>query len=160
MEPLSAIASVAGIAAAAGKVVKILGPYLTAARDAPKIAAQLSSEALATQTILKAVEELAGSLSAENMRYASLIRLDQLIAVLTDGVLIFSELQAVLQTLPPIESLGPGGRIRSSMRWVRKEGSLTAIFARLQAFKVSINCILSILQRYVLRRVHFVKVYK
>ncbi|EWZ27919.1 hypothetical protein FOZG_18361 [Fusarium oxysporum Fo47] len=146
MDPLSAIASVAGIATAAGEVVKILGPYITAAKDAPKIAAQLSSEALATQTILSALGQLANSCSTENANYASLIRADQLIAVLTDGVTIFSELEAMLQTLPPPEPMSPGGRLWSPMQWVRKKGSLAALFTRLQAFKLSINCILNILQ--------------
>ncbi|KAH7176269.1 ras family-domain-containing protein [Dactylonectria macrodidyma] len=146
MDPLSAIASVAGIATAAGEVAKILGLYITAAKDAPKIAAQLSSEVLATQTILSALEQLASNISTRNVKYASLIQVDQLIAVLTDGVLIFSELEAVLQTLPPPEPISPRGRLWLSMQWVRKNSSLTAIFTRLQAFKLSINCILSILQ--------------
>lgn len=38
MDPLSAIASVAGIATAVGEAVKILGSCITAAKDAPKIA--------------------------------------------------------------------------------------------------------------------------
>ncbi|KAM5358563.1 hypothetical protein ACJZ2D_015177 [Fusarium nematophilum] len=146
MDPLSAIASVAGIATAAGEVAKILGPYITASSDAPKIAAQISSEALATQTILSALEQLASNFSAGNAKYASLIEVDQLVAVLTDGVLIFSDLEAVLQTLPPAEPMSPGGRLWSPMQWVRKKGSLTALFTRLQAFKLSVNCILSILQ--------------
>ncbi|KAH8650456.1 CDC24 calponin-domain-containing protein [Ilyonectria robusta] len=146
MDPLSAIASVAGIATAAGEVAKILGPYITAAKDAPKIAAQLSSEVLATQTILSALEQLASNISTRNVKYASLIQVDQLIAVLTDGVLIFSELVAVLQTLPPPEPISPGGRLWSPIQWVRKKSSLTAIFTRLQAFKLSINSILNILQ--------------
>lgn len=148
MDPLSAIASVAGIATAAGEVAKILGPYITAAKDAPKIAAQLSSEVLATQTILSALEQLASNISTRNVKYAFLIQVDQLIAVLTDGVLIFSELVAVLQTLPLPEPISPGGRLWSPIQWVRKKSSLTAIFTRLQAFKLSINSILNILQRY------------
>ncbi|KAH7229803.1 hypothetical protein BKA60DRAFT_552530 [Fusarium oxysporum] len=80
MDPLSAIASVAGIATAIGEAVKILGPYITAAKDAPK------TETLATQIILSALEQLADSCSTENANYASLIQADQLIAVLTDEV--------------------------------------------------------------------------
>ncbi|KAH7116422.1 hypothetical protein EDB81DRAFT_862150 [Dactylonectria macrodidyma] len=148
MDPLSAIASIAGIATAAGEAAKILGPYITAAKDAPKIAAQLSSEVLATQTILSALEQLVSNISTRNVKYASLIQVDQLIAILTNGVLIFSELQAVLQTLPPPEPISPGWRLLAPMQWVRKKSSLTAIFTRLQAFKLSINCILSILQRF------------
>ncbi|KAF4439265.1 Ras family, other [Fusarium austroafricanum] len=104
MDPLGAIASVAGIAAAAGEVVKILGPYITAAKDAPKIAAQLSSEALATQIILSALDQLTDSCSTENANYASLIRADQLMAVLTDGR---SQRRSTIQFTSGIDSLEP-----------------------------------------------------
>lgn len=147
MDPLSAIASVAGIAAAAGEIIKILGPYVTAGKDAPKLAAQLSAEALATQAILSGLERLANEISTSNVTYASLIQVDQLIAVLTDGVLIFSDLETLLGTLPPPEPTSPGFRLWAPMQWVRKKGSLAAIYTRLQSFKLSISCILSILQR-------------
>ncbi|KAH7117358.1 CDC24 calponin-domain-containing protein [Dactylonectria macrodidyma] len=146
MDPLSVLASVAGIATAAGEVVKILGPYTTAAKDAPKIAAQLSSEALATQTIVSGLEKLTENFSTANVKYASLIQVDQLTAVLLDGVKIFSDLVAVLQTLPPLEPANPGWRLWSAMQWTRKKSSLTAIYNRLGPFKLSITCILSILQ--------------
>lgn len=89
MDPLSVIASVAGIATAAGEVIKILGPYTTAREDAPKIAAEVSSETLATQTIITGLEQLISNFSTSNVRYASLIQVDQLTAVLFDGVKIF-----------------------------------------------------------------------
>ncbi|CVK98811.1 uncharacterized protein FMAN_08425 [Fusarium mangiferae] len=146
MDPLSVIASVAGIATAAGEVVKILRPYTTAAKDAPVIAAEVSSEALATQTIIIGLEQLISNFSAANVRYASLIQVDQLTAVLFDGVKIFSELLAVLQTLPPLELSSPGGSLWTPIQWVRKKSSLTAMLHKLQAFKSSIVCILSILQ--------------
>ncbi|RBA17581.1 hypothetical protein FPRO05_11296 [Fusarium proliferatum] len=146
MDPLSVIASVAGIATAAGEVIKILRPYTTAAKDAPVIAAEVSSEALATQTIIIGLEQLISNFSAANVRYASLIQVDQLTAVLFDGVKIFSELLAVLQTLPPLEPSSPGGSLWTPIQWVRKKSSLTTMLHKLRAFKSSIVCILSILQ--------------
>ncbi|KAF5703315.1 hypothetical protein FMUND_13014 [Fusarium mundagurra] len=146
MDPLSVIASVAGIATAAGEVIKILGQYTNAAKDAPKIAAEVSSEALATQTVITGLEQLINNFSAANVRYASLIQVDQLTAVLFDGVKIFSELLAVLQTLPPLEPSSPGGSLWTPIQWIRKKSSLTAMLQRLQTFKSSIVCILSILQ--------------
>ncbi|KAM5350443.1 hypothetical protein ACJ41O_006948 [Fusarium nematophilum] len=130
MDPLSAIASVAGIATAAGEVAKILGPYITASSDAPKIAAQISSEALATQTILSALEQLASNFSAGNAKYASLIEVDQLVAVLTDGVLIFSDLEAVLQTLPPAEPMSPEGNDNLANRMMGMETAIDAMSQR------------------------------
>lgn len=160
MDPLSVIASVAGIATAAGEVIKILGPYTTAREDAPKIAAEVSSEALATRTIITGLQQLVSNLSTSNVRYASFIQVDQLTAVLFDGVKIFSELLAALQTLPPLEPSSPGGSLWTPIQWVRKKSSLAAILHRLQAFKSSIVCILSILQRYVAHHSCFIEVYR
>ncbi|QGI65352.1 hypothetical protein CEK27_009323 [Fusarium fujikuroi] len=159
MDPLSVIASVAGIATAAGEVIKILGPYITAREDAPKIAAEVSSETLATQTIITGLEQLISNFSTSNVRYASLIQVDQLTAVLFDGVKIFSELLAVLQTLPPLEPSSPGGSLWTPIQWVRKKSSLTTMLHKLRAFKSSIVCILSILQRCVAYYSNFVEIY-
>ena len=147
MDPLSVIASVAGIITTAGEAVKILSPSVTATNDAPQIAGQLLSEIVATQAILSGLQQLAGNFSQANSQYASLIRVDQLITVLTDGVLIFSELYAILGSLPPVESSTLMSRLWTSMQWVWKQGYLTATYGKLQSFKLSINCILSILQR-------------
>ncbi|KAK0701296.1 ras family-domain-containing protein [Lasiosphaeris hirsuta] len=149
MDPLSVIASVAGIITAASEAIKILGPFVTATKDAPKIATQVLSEVLAVRTIVTALDQLAtnlsGPLGATRVKYASLIQVDQLRAVLTDGVLLFSDLGALLQTLPPPESSSSRARLLSSMQWVRKKGALLSFCDRLQAFKLSANCILSIL---------------
>ena len=150
MEAIGAIASVAGIITAASEAIKVLGPFVTATKDAPKMATQVLSEVLAVKTIVTALEQFAATLSsgsgAPRIKYASLVQVDQLLAVLTDGVLIFSELDALLQTLPPPALSGSRARLLSSMQWVRKKGALATICERLQAFKLSINCILSILQ--------------
>ncbi|KAK3381861.1 hypothetical protein B0H63DRAFT_476747 [Podospora didyma] len=145
MEALGAVASVAGIFSAVSAVVKILGPYATATKDAPKIAAQLLSEALATKTIVGALHLLTTNLTG-TAKHASLIQVDQIIAVLTYGVHLFSEFESLLQTLPPPDHRSSRTRLFSSVQWIRKKATLTAYFTRIQAFKLSVNCILSILQ--------------
>ncbi|KAK3328265.1 hypothetical protein B0T19DRAFT_186010 [Cercophora scortea] len=150
MDPLSAIASVVGIISAASQVAAVLGPYARAGKEAPKIVAQLHSETVATKTVLAALEQLTMVLSKmaaiSSITYASLIQIDELRAVLTDGVLLFSELEALVDTLPPLGASSQGARLLASIQWTRKRGALFAVLARLQSFKVSINCILSILQ--------------
>ncbi|KAK0623842.1 hypothetical protein B0T14DRAFT_602332 [Immersiella caudata] len=149
MEPLSAIASVAGILTAASEVAKLLGPYAAATRSAAAIASQMESELLQTRVILHGLQGFVSNLSGSPVRYAFLIQVDDLIEVLTDGVLIFDELQSILQTLPSVDSPGTASLWRTavpSARWVNKKDPLLAIFARLQGFKSSITCILNILQ--------------
>ncbi len=153
MDPLSAAASVMGIITATAHVVSFLKPYATAVTDAPSIAAQLHSEVLAIRTILQALQKLITKISGDfggsisGMRYASLIQVDELKAVLTDGVMLFSNLESMVNSLPPHNITGQGTRMLTSIQWARKKGALVSVFTRLQAFKTSINCILSILQR-------------
>jgi len=153
MDPLSTIASVAGIITAASEAIKILGPYISATKDAPKLAGQLHSELLATRTILTGLQHLAQSFSASLEStasipsYAPLIPADHVIANFTDGVLLFSELNGLLRTLPALEGGNTGVRVLSSWQWVRKKSAMSTIYTRLQAFKVNMNCILAILQR-------------
>lgn len=153
MDPLSAIASVAGIITAASEAIKILGPYIGAAKDAPKLAAQLHSELLATRTILTGLQNLAQRFSTSPGNttaipsYAPLIPVDHVIASFTDGVLLFSELDGILRTLPALEGGNTGVRALSSWQWVRKKSAMSTICTRLQAFKVNVNCILTVLQR-------------
>ena len=154
MDPLSAVASIAGVITAASKIIDVVSPYTAAKKRAPEIAAQLHSEALATKTILISLQHLVTSLSNDRDtlcfegRYASLIQVDHLVAILTEGVLLFAEFESALQLLPPLEVNGPGNRWLSSVQWVRRKGSLLVILERLQAFKQSVGCILSILNRY------------
>jgi len=154
MDPLSAIASVAGILTAASEVAKLLGPYAAATKSAPYIVSQMHSEVLQTKVVLHGFQKFVSNLSGSPVRYAFLIQVDDLIEVLTDGVLIFDEFQSILQKLPSVDSPGTASRwlaVIPSARWVNKKDPLLSMVARLQGFKSSITCILSILQRSVRR---------
>ena len=156
MDPLSVIASVAGTISAASGIIKVLEPYAAAHKKAPEIASQVHSEALTTKTILVSLQQLINNFiarentdesSAQDPTYAALLPVDHIIAIFTDGVLLFSEFDSVLQSLPPLETKGPGTRWWTSVQWVRKRGSLSVLLARLQAFKQSVDCILSVFNR-------------
>ena len=148
-DPLSVVASVAGLVSAAGSIARALSPYIAAARDTPKIAAEVSGEVQATTIILSALQGLAGNMASVPARRAALVRVDQLVTVLTNGVLIFSELEASVGSLslaaPSITRLA----LRFRLQWVRKEAELSGLLTRLQGFKLSVSLILTILQRHV-----------
>ena len=119
--------------------------YVSAARDTPKIAAQVHSEVQSTTIILPALRELSQNLGSVPAKYATLVQVDQVIAVLTDGVLLYSELEASLGSLA--SNTDAKLPLRSRLQWARKEPVFVGILTRLQGFKVSITLILSILQR-------------
>lgn len=145
-DPLSVAASVAGLLSAAGYIAKVHGPSIAAARDTPKIWAEVNSVVQAT-IILSAFQKLANSMASIPARHAALVRLDQLVAALTNGVLIFSELEVSVGSLPLAEPSITRLALRTRLQWARKETELADLVTRLQGFKLSISRILTTLQK-------------
>ena len=141
MDPLSIASSVVGLLAAAGKIIEILKPVISTLKDSAKTATIIHSEVNSSRIILSALQVLFRDLDAAPCRRRDLIQIDQVIATLTDGVLLFSELEALVTRLgPATESL------LTRIEWARKEKTLNILVARLQNFKGSISVILNILQ--------------
>ncbi|KAK3318738.1 ras family-domain-containing protein [Apodospora peruviana] len=70
MDPLSAIASVAGIISAASQAITVLKPFVTANKDAPKIATEVLSEVLAVKT--RVLSELSKAGIVQDVKFDSL----------------------------------------------------------------------------------------
>lgn len=146
-DPLSVAASIAGLLSAAASVSKVLGPYISAARDTPQIAHHVNAEVQAASIILSALQSLAQNMASVSPQRAALVQVDQVVTVLTDGVFVFSDLESSVGTLPlPDSSSITRLALRSRFQWVRKEAEFTTLLTRLQSFKSSISLILSILQ--------------
>lgn len=145
-DPLSIASAIVGILSAAGQVIKILGPYVSAARDTPMTAATVRSEVINFRILLSALQGLLDNLDVATGARTSLVAIDDLVLVLTDGVLIFSELEASVSSLNATGTGRPSLSLR--MQWVRREKELSAIVNRLQSFKSSVLLLLNILQWY------------
>lgn len=138
---LEVSAAIIGILAAAGKVAETLGPVVSAFVDAPKHANTILIEVRYSRTILLGLQTLFDELSAVPQRRKQLIQIDQLVAALTDGVLLFSELESLVDKLgDPIDAL------LSRAKWARKDHELESIVARLLGFKTSVALMLGILR--------------
>ncbi|KAH7485963.1 hypothetical protein FOMA001_g5774 [Fusarium oxysporum f. sp. matthiolae] len=96
-DPLSVAASVAGLISITVEAVKFLSPYVSAAKETPQVAAHVYSEVQSTQVILMGLQNLTKSLGSVKVQHAVLIGVDQIVAILTDGVLLYSELHKELQ---------------------------------------------------------------
>jgi hypothetical protein len=143
-EPLSVAASIVGILAAASKVAEVLGPVVTSLKDTPKTVTAIYAEVSSARIILAALQTLFNDLERSPKRRRELIQVDQLIATLTDGALIFSELE------PHVLRFGTSAdKLRARLQWARKKDVLDSYVSRLQLFKGSINIMLTILQWYV-----------
>jgi hypothetical protein len=138
---LEITAAIVGLIAAAGKVAETLGPMVSAFLQAPKHAQTILTEVQHTQTILSGLKQLSEKLADSPSHRRELIRLDQVVAATTDGVLLFAELEAL------IDRLGQDlkGSTRSRTKWARHKNELENCASRLLSFKVSIGLMLNIL---------------
>ena len=141
---LEVSAAIIGILAAAGKVAETLGPVVSAFVHAPKYAQTILTKVRYTRTILLGLETLFNELGTVPRRRRKLIQIDQLVAALTDGVLVFSELEAIVDQLGDLKDA-----VSSRGRWARKEHELASLVLRLTGFKTSVALMLGILRWYV-----------
>lgn len=158
MDPLSVTAAVAGLLMAAQEVVKLLGPFVSASREIPPIAMQVRDEAESTRIVLVGLQAL---LSRRVSRGGALVGVDQVVVILTGGVLLFAELEGTVRGLIAAPSLllseGESSArglspkqyrlpLRARLQWALREESLVNLLARLQGFKVSVTAVLTLLQ--------------
>lgn len=140
-DPLSVVASIIGIIAAAGKVAETLGPLISTVKDTTKSATTIHAEVNNCKIILSALQVLLEDLGSTPRKRRELIQVSQLVTILTDGALIFSELE------PLVSQLGTSTEKWSTrIQWARKKDALEVLTKRLELFKGSINVMLNILQ--------------
>ncbi|TVY77089.1 Rho guanine nucleotide exchange factor scd1 [Fusarium oxysporum f. sp. cubense] len=144
-DPLSVAASIAGLISITVEAVKFLSPYVSAAKETPQVAAHVYSEVKSTQVILMGLQSLTENLGSVKVQHAALIGVNQVVAILTDGVLLYSELHKELQSLRAKDG-AEKVPLRSRLQWVWKESTFVTLLNRLQSFKSSMTLVLVILQ--------------
>jgi hypothetical protein len=140
---LEVSAAVIGILAAAGKVGETLGPFVSAYKNAPKHSQTILTDVNQIRTILLGLQTLFDNLGASPGARRQMIQLDHLVAALTDGVLLFSELEALVDRLGNADS-----SIAKRMAWAKSDSKLSSLIDRLQSFRSSVSLMLNILQWY------------
>ncbi|KAI1361691.1 hypothetical protein F5Y08DRAFT_12831 [Xylaria arbuscula] len=154
MDPLSVAAAVAGLVKAAQEVTKLLRLYTSTFHQTPHIAAHVRDEVDSTRTILVGLQVL-----VQRRISGQLIKVEQVVAILTSGVLLFAELEGTVRglvspSLLPSEESGDqlfsltqyNLPLRARVRWTRRKDTLEPLLVRLQGFKVSVTVVLSLLQ--------------
>lgn len=95
MDPLSVLASVVGLLAAAGKMAQLLRK-LTATADAPALARVVLAEMDDTTVALGHLQEYLNGTNAVNSDRKRFILLEHVVATLTGAVTTYSELEAII----------------------------------------------------------------
>ncbi|KAL9572362.1 hypothetical protein ACKAV7_003563 [Fusarium commune] len=144
-DPLSVAASIAGLISITVEAVKFLSPYVSATKETPQIATHVYSEVQSTQVILMGLQGLIKNLGSVKVQHAALIGVNQVVTILTDGVLLYSELHKELQSLRAKDGVEKVP-LRGRLQWVWKESTFITLLNRLQSFKSSTTLVLMILQ--------------
>ena len=150
-DPLSIAASVAGLAAVAGKVVKILYNFVSDLDDAPHLARSALDTVNETRLALEAIGHLIETIESVSAWRKTLIRLDHVGLTLSNCIMTLSELEALV-SMDDDDDAG----ILQRIQWVRVEGKVERLLPRLESQKTSLSLMVTVLQWYVMSLDHLV----
>ena len=148
-DPLSITAGIIGVLTAAVQISSLLIEFTASCQNAPLQARIVLAEVSDIDRILSHLQSfLLGSEDIDRSRLA-LIQAKDLVAIMTDCVSTFSELQELFDGL---NANAPG--IFDRMKWVRSKSAISAIIERLQAHKASLSLMLHIFNGFVSINLH------
>ena len=141
MDPISAAASIVGLVGAAAKISETLFKFVTSVKEAPKLASNVLQEVSDTSACLSQLQNYLMGTRATSRSRDNLLVIEQIIVALSNCVLIFSELEEIVESLKPSEPMQLG-RLG---QWVLKEAAIRDLFTRLQHSKASLNLMMTTL---------------
>ncbi len=141
MDPLSVTASVAGILKAAVEVVNIVNTV----KDAPESARTIMVEVTHIKIIVSSLQKFINRSARLDAQRAALIQLEDVIAILTQTVLVFSELEAIMKSLSLPGGVGLSG-LPGRVVWTWQQTAALRLAGQLQQHKTSLSLVLQIMQ--------------
>ena len=141
MDGISIAASIVGLLSAAATISLTLTDFITRVKEAPKLVNAVLLEISDISACLGQVQSLllgAGRVNASNQ---SLLMVDQVVVVLSNCVLIFSELEKLVEGLKPDQSI-PATHV---LKWALREKAVAGLLSRLQSSKTSLSLMISTL---------------
>ncbi|PVH76340.1 hypothetical protein DL98DRAFT_641691, partial [Cadophora sp. DSE1049] len=131
MDPLSVLASVVGILAAATKIASALSGVKSSLADAPQSIDHALSQVNGIKVALSAIEKLLHDTGGTVAGHVGMIHVDDLVVTLTEAVLTFDKLEDLVS---PFSG------------WAWKEDQVESILVRLERHKSTLLLMLSIAQ--------------
>ena len=149
MDLLSVGASVVGLLAVTVKATNLLKQFVDNYRDAESLANNVQNEVSDVAACLVQLQEFLIGASTVSGSRSSLLMIEQVVVVLTNCVLIFSELEKTLDNIFNVSM-----PMTSQLKWAKKAKALSNILPRLQSSKASLSLILTTISWYVLSERH------
>lgn len=145
MDPLSVTASVVAILQAASSVISILSDFKEAS---PGINAVIT-EVKHVRLVVSALQSYVDRSRQLRSGRAALVQVDDVVAVLTQTVLVFSELEATFFVSRKSKNSNLFSRLGKQLAWTWQQGGINRLVDQLQEQKLSLNLLLQIMQWYV-----------
>lgn len=137
-DPLSIAASIIGILTAAAQVSSLLLQF----RDAPASVRAISTEVEHIRVVFRALQRFLDRARTVTRYRAALIQVEDVTVILTQTVLVFSELETLVTTL----STSQRSELLRRLTWSRQEAGLNRLVDQLQRHKISLTLLLQIIQ--------------
>jgi hypothetical protein len=142
MDPINVMTSLVGLLGSAGKVGVLILAVKKSISEAPRLMDQVLSQVKELEISLSAVQSFLFGISSAPKTRISMIRVEQLVTTLTEAVLTFSELEALVTSI----SKDNGLPITTRLKFLWKEDVIVSIMVRLERHKYSLSLMLNIAQ--------------
>ena len=142
MDPLSVAGGVVGLIAAGAQLIPQLYNLSTAIKDAPQQANVAVSELGAITIVLTQLQKYIDGQAQASIQRLNLITVEHITATLTECVMTYSELDAVLKSLHADKGLNAWDRAI----WFMKKDEVGQLIGRLQNHKGTFGLMLNIIQ--------------
>ncbi len=141
MDPISAVASIIGLLGAAAKTSKFLFKFIKSVKDAPKLASSVLQEVSDTSACLNQLQSYLMGTRTTSRPQGNLLMVEQIVVALSNCVLVFSELEEIVEPLKS-SNRTPSGRLA---QWILKEQTIKNLLTRLHISKLSLNLMMTTL---------------
>jgi hypothetical protein len=142
MEPLSVAGSIVGLISAGAQLAPMFCNLASAVKDAPQQAQAAVSEVNGITMVLKQLQKYIDGTSQASVQRLSLIHVEHVTATLTECVMTYSELDALLKALHVDQGLNAWDRAL----WLLKRENIEKLVGRLQNHKSTLGLMLQIIQ--------------
>ncbi len=138
-DPLSIAAGIVGVLTAATQISSLLIKWTKSVKTAPRQALVILTEMNDLSVILSQLQSFILGNDVSDASRTSLLKVEQVVTVVSGCVLTFSELEELLDNLGIVELSLVG-----CLNWVKKEPEIMRLIQRPQNHKASLSLMLNI----------------
>lgn len=139
MEGISVAAAIVGLISAAAKITLGLNNLIAWVKEAPKLANAVLLEVADISACLCQVQSLLLGAGRVDFFNQSLLMVEEIVVVLSNCVMIFSDLEQLVEGLILIRRTS----INYLLQWATREKAVAALLLRLQSSKTSLSLMIS-----------------